>query len=544
MSYREDSNTIYVKELNLDSIAPASSQLGMKESFGGSKIIICGKPGCFEKGTPILLYNGNIKNVEDVIVGDILMGDDSTPRTVLELCHNRDMMYEIIPNKGNSYTVNRLHKLVLKSHKSSLEPIEMTVDEFLNSSLTFQKRMKIFKNPVNFPETPIELNPYDLGLWLGVEIESITSSSTLNDYLIKNNMLNNRFIPKQYKINSKENRLKLLAGILDSQSYFNTIHNGIVFKHASKQFFDDVVFIIRTLGLGTYNLENKEQFTCVIYGDNLTELPLKNIDINIQLILSGENHLETSFAVVPKKEDEYFGFTINGNHRFLLGSCDVVRNTGKSTLIASLLYGKKNIFPVAVAFSGSEDSNGFFKKIMPSTFIFNEYNEDQLRNVIKRQKIAKEHLPNPWAVIILDDCTDDARIFNTPLQQGIFKRGRHWSLFYIVSLQYCMDVKPAIRTNTDAVFILREPILRNRRSLWENFCSIIPDFNLFCTLMDELTEDFTAMVVINQSTTNDWKDCVFWYKAVPPPPDWKLGSEDYHRFHDERYNPDYIEPLD
>ena len=218
--------------------------------------------------------------------------------------------------------------------------------------------------------------------------------------------------------------------------------------------------------------------------------------------------------------------------------------TGKSTLIASILYSKKHIFPCGIAFSGSEDSNGFFRKIMPSTFVFNEYNEDQIKSFIRRQKIAKQHLPNPWAVMILDDCTDDARVFNTPLQQGLFKRGRHWSMMYIVSLQYAMDVKPVIRTNVDGVFILREPILKNRKSLWENYASIIPDFNTFCSLMDQLTDDYCCIYIHNQTKSNDWKDCVFWYKASPVPENWKFGCPEYYQFHEDRFNPDYIDPYD
>ena len=106
--------------------------------------------------------------------------------------------------------------------------------------------------------------------------------------------------------------------------------------------------------------------------------------------------------------------------------------TGKSSLLASLLYAKKHIFPVAVAFSGSEDTNHFYKKILPSTFVFNEYSEDQLKSVIRRQKIAKGYLSNPWAIVILDDCTDDTRVFNTTLQQSIWKKGRHCAMLYIV----------------------------------------------------------------------------------------------------------------
>ena len=37
---------------------------------------------CLGKGTPVLMYDGSIKLVEDVIVGDLLMGPDSQPRRV------------------------------------------------------------------------------------------------------------------------------------------------------------------------------------------------------------------------------------------------------------------------------------------------------------------------------------------------------------------------------------------------------------------------------------------------------------------------------
>jgi ATPase subunit of ABC transporter with duplicated ATPase domains len=52
--------------------------------------------------------------------------------------------------------------------------------------------------------------------------------------------------------------------------------------------------------------------------------------------------------------------------------------TGKTTLIASILYAKKHIFPVGLFMSGSEDSNGFYRRIAPSTFVFNDYSEEQL----------------------------------------------------------------------------------------------------------------------------------------------------------------------
>jgi energy-coupling factor transporter ATP-binding protein EcfA2 len=217
--------------------------------------------------------------------------------------------------------------------------------------------------------------------------------------------------------------------------------------------------------------------------------------------------------------------------------------TGKTTLIKALLYAKKHIFPVGLAMSGSEDSNQAYREIMPSTFVFNDYNEDKIKDYIKRQKIAKLHCKNPWAVILLDDCTDNPTIFNKPLQHGMYKRGRHWKMWYILSLQYAMDVKPVIRTNVNGIFILREPILKNRRTLWENYASIIPDFTLFCEIMDELTNDYTSLYIHNSSMSNIWQDCVFYYKAPIIPKNWKFGCKDYWDFHEQRFNTEYVDPF-
>lgn len=122
---------IYIKELNLDLIQP-NSETYMNPEQGGSKIVIIGKPGCFAPGTKVLMYNGEIKNVEDVKVGEQVMGDDSTPRNVLELCHNSDEMYKIIPRKGKIITVNKKHILSLKyiENNNTTKILDITVEEF------------------------------------------------------------------------------------------------------------------------------------------------------------------------------------------------------------------------------------------------------------------------------------------------------------------------------------------------------------------------------------------------------------------------------
>lgn len=217
---------------------------------------------------------------------------------------------------------------------------------------------------------------------------------------------------------------------------------------------------------------------------------------------------------------------------------------GKSTIIKSLLYEKSHLFPCGMVMSGTEDTNGFYGKFMPSTFIYNKLDNDKVKQFFIRQKVAKKHLKNPWAVLLLDDVMDNPKMFNNPLWSGILKMGRHYSMWLIIASQYMMELNPALRTNIDGVFILREPSLRNRKLLYENYASVIPDFNLFNQLMDVLTQDYCALYIHNRSMSNDWRDCVFWYKAKTNiPPDWKFGAKDFWKFHKQRYDPEYKEPL-
>ena len=495
---------IRIKELNLDLLQPNIQTMNDPDQ-GSQKTVIVGKPGCFQAGTEVLLYNGEIKKVEDIIAGERVMGWDSTPRTVLELCRNRDEMFKIVPEKGESYTVNLKHKLVLVS--SSSELLEITVEEFMAKSERFRDNWRIFKRSVEFPTIPVD-DPYTFGY------------SNIKDS-----------IPREYKINSRENRVKLLSGILDNIR----LKDGYV---TDQSLINDIFFVFKTLGIQAVN-KGQNGFTgfFTYEGEDLTSQNL------LQFCKTSDYFFQTKFIIEPQGEGDYYGFTLDGDHKFLLASCDVVHNTGKSTLIGSLLYAKKHIYPCGVAFSGTEDSNHFYKTIFPSTFVFNTYDEDQIQKVIRRQKIAKEHLENAWAVMILDDCTDDPALFRKPLQQGLYKRGRHWRLWYILSLQYGMDVRPVIRTNVDGVFILREANLRNRKVMYENYAGIIPDFKLFCDILDQITDDYTALYIHNATRTNDWRDCVFWYKAKPAPKDFKFGCDTFWDHHFQRYNEEYVEPI-
>ena len=83
---------------------------------------VFGGTGCHGKGTKILMYDGDFKNVEHIKVGDLLMGPDSTPREVLELKRGVEQLYNIIQNKGISYIVNESHILRLRKYTKGICP--------------------------------------------------------------------------------------------------------------------------------------------------------------------------------------------------------------------------------------------------------------------------------------------------------------------------------------------------------------------------------------------------------------------------------------
>lgn len=100
-------------------------------------ILLYGPPGCHAKGTKILMYNGDLKKVEDIVVGDEVMGPDSRPRRVLELIRGQDQMYKITPNRGEPFVVNGHH--ILSLQRSSKR--DCATPEILNISLNNYKKL-------------------------------------------------------------------------------------------------------------------------------------------------------------------------------------------------------------------------------------------------------------------------------------------------------------------------------------------------------------------------------------------------------------------
>jgi hypothetical protein len=268
-----------------------------------------GSGKCLGIDTPILMYSGEIKPVQDIIVGDLLMGPDSLPRKVLSLARGREEMFKVIPVKGDPFVCNRSHILSLKtsgyrvsraggkliSDTGSIKNI--SIDYFLNSIDKHNqgKLLLYHSKAIEFPETNQEMiiDPYYLGLWLGdgshkstcvtsmdKEIkdflhdyasslglkvhtvdreDSKASTLTINSPLIGRrgqnqlltklkdlNLYGNKHIPIQYLLSSYQTRLEILAGLIDSGGYLNG--RAIEISQKRKGLSLQIVFLARSLG--------------------------------------------------------------------------------------------------------------------------------------------------------------------------------------------------------------------------------------------------------------------------------------------------------
>lgn len=355
-------------------------------------IIIAARPGmgkCLGKGTKVLMYNGTLKKVEDIISGELLMGDDSTPRKVLSIARGREKMYWIRQNKANSYRVNESHILSLKRSRNEGKHrkgdiLNITVKEYLEKSDKFKSNYKGYKVAVEFYEKELTLEPYYLGLWIGdghsysQRITNVDSEviNYLDDYafrleselvvyeqenrtknysivkrnralsedfqiniqteLRKLNLLENKHIPENYLINSRKNRLELLAGIIDSDGYYTPEYNCFEILQKNKIIADQIKFLCDSLGFRTSIKKKKttiksinyegEAFRIRFFG-NINEIPTKVERKKAREWRSNNDWKVTDIKVEYDKEDDYYGFEIDGNRLFLLEDMTVTHNT-------------------------------------------------------------------------------------------------------------------------------------------------------------------------------------------------------------------------
>lgn len=341
-------------------------------------IMIGGTTGsgkCMRKGTKILMFDGTVKKIEDIVKGDQTMGVDSGSRTVLSVSQGKGMMYEIKPNKGESFVVNDKHQLSLKNTKTK-NIINISIKDYLKQSKTFKHQYKLYKTSVEFKEKTLSLEPYFLGLWIGdgdktniricnpdKEIinyiydyakrldlkvsEYKYSEKSCGSYAIvrknrkqksftnifrKLGLLNNdKFIPKEYLINNRKNRLELLAGLLDSDGYYDRGCFEIISKYEGLK--DSILFLVRSLGFcATCSIKKVKKYPTNIYyriviSGFLENIPTKVIRKQASKRKINKDPLVTGFKIQKTGIGEYYGFMLNQDCLYLLDSFIVTHNS-------------------------------------------------------------------------------------------------------------------------------------------------------------------------------------------------------------------------
>lgn len=109
------------------------------------KIDSMGTGKCLYFNTPVLMYTGEIKMVQDIKPGEYVMGPDSRKRKVLDTTKGVAEMFEVIPAKGRSFTCNGPHILTLKGLTPYIQEVNRPSKYAVKFSIEGMKKSKAFK---------------------------------------------------------------------------------------------------------------------------------------------------------------------------------------------------------------------------------------------------------------------------------------------------------------------------------------------------------------------------------------------------------------
>lgn len=356
--------------------------------------------GCHAKDHPILMYDGSLRPVQDIRVGDDVMGPDSRPRRVLALCQGEDELFRIVPHRGEAFVVNGDHILSLVStnenkpwpcNRKGGEIENLSVRAYLGKSRSWRHLRKLYRVPIDFAtrcELPVP--PYVLGLLLGDgclrdSVDLTTADDELADtwqryahtigcdttvnandgrcatYTLKRgrgrfNVLTesldalglvgtdsaSKFVPAIYLTASREERLSLLAGLMDSDG--SVSKSGFEITTKSKELASDIVFLARSLGFAAHCVQKYCYcqtgaggwfFRIHIYGD-ATEVPCRLPRKRPRPRKQKKSVLRTGFTVESVGRGSFFGFLLDGDQLYVDGHFVVHHNSGKTPVLATI----------------------------------------------------------------------------------------------------------------------------------------------------------------------------------------------------------------
>jgi hypothetical protein len=356
---------------------------------------------CFAPGTKVMMADFSLKNIEDIQVGEYVIGPDGKAKQVLHTHSGLDNMYRIKSRSGSKdQIVNSAHKNYYfeKDHyNGNLNPKLKTALELIeeNKEKPYKAKLRYLKKANNLDlnwDSEVNIDPYLLGLWLGdgstgkVDISNIDVEivSYLEGYAKEHNLLlsinhenqnsdvmtlrlhlgagiknpikeslksygilNSKDIPEDFIYTTRENRLKLLAGLIDTDGYYSERDKLYIFSQSEdrKHIVEKAAFIARSLGFKcTVNKYRTSHEKYILDSDNISicqptwVLSILNWDINIptkierkQAPVSNKRGDKdyNSFDIAYEGIGEYYGIHIDSeDHLFVLEDFTIVHNTG------------------------------------------------------------------------------------------------------------------------------------------------------------------------------------------------------------------------
>lgn len=155
-------------------------------------ILAYGQTGCLKPDTPVRMFDWSVKRADEIKVGDILMGDDYTPRKVQRLYMGIQDMYLVKQKNAENYTVNRGHVLTLFDERTN-SPLDVSISEYFK--LTDERKSELLGFRVfgtgpgsasSAVKTPIEILPLGVGKYNGFMLDG-NHRFLLGDFTVTHN---------------------------------------------------------------------------------------------------------------------------------------------------------------------------------------------------------------------------------------------------------------------------------------------------------------------------------------------------------------------
>lgn len=232
---------------------------------------------------------------------------------------------------------------------------------------------------------------------------------------------------------------------------------------------------------------------------------------------NNNNYRITQFNPITAKRDRVW---------LIIGS----RDSGKTILVKDLLYHTRQHYDFVMGMTATQSTAKMMKTIMPSTNVYCEgYDYGKADAFLEEAKYIINQGRERHILLYMDDVAYDKKILKSDTQTCLHLNGRHYKTTEFNTTQYSMSCPPTVRANVDYVFALKETVKANRRKLYEHYFGVFDSFTEFEKVFHACTENYGALVLNKTLPSSELESCVFWYKANPKLPPFRLGRRVFYQ---------------